>query len=104
MFTRWTRARRALLFLMAIGAFTPAVLAANSKAGHSSSANSWLTGVSVPTTSRSLTHPGDKVSLNPQPLPPKTAFSTSSFGSAVSLNPQPLPPRIGNATNFGRQW
>lgn len=29
--------------------------------------------------------PGERVSLNPQPLPPK--------GESVSLNPQPLPPK-----------
>ncbi len=34
--------------------------------------------------------PGARVSLNPQPLPPRIY----SPGSRVSLNPQPLPPRI----------
>lgn len=39
-------------------------------------------------------NPGDTVSLNPQPLPPKTYFGPrSNFGDDVSLNPQPLPPR-----------
>ena len=42
-----------------------------------------------------VVHPGDKVSLNPQPLPPREM----SFGAlshrfeGVALNPQPLPPR-----------
>ena len=93
MIMRLIRLRRALMLLIAISAVAPSLLAANQKVKYSG-ANSWLTGVSVPSTSRSLTHPGDRVSLNPQPLPPKNAFSTSSFGSAVSLNPQPLPPRI----------
>lgn len=38
-------------------------------------------------------NPGDTVSLNPQPLPPKTYFGPRNFGDDVSLNPQPLPPR-----------
>lgn len=40
-------------------------------------------------------HPGDKVALNPQPLPPRdTLFGalTHRF-DGVALNPQPLPPR-----------
>ncbi|HWZ41920.1 MAG TPA: hypothetical protein VNW97_00515 [Candidatus Saccharimonadales bacterium] len=41
--------------------------------------------------------PGDKVSLSPQPLPPKEAFGQrTSAGSKVSLSPQPLPPRTGD--------
>lgn len=41
--------------------------------------------------------PGDKVSLNPQPLPPKVGNSVraGSAGEKVSLNPQPLPPKVG---------
>jgi hypothetical protein len=40
--------------------------------------------------------PGDAVSLNPQPLPPKIGnVSAVKPGDAVSLNPQPLPPKIG---------
>jgi hypothetical protein len=103
MIMRLIRLRRALMLLVAITATASPLLAANQKVKYSSS-NSWLTGVSVPNTSRVSAHPGDMVSLNPQPLPPKTAFSKVSFGSSVSLNPQPLSPRIGNATNFGRQW
>ncbi|MBM3394457.1 MAG: hypothetical protein FJY37_07475 [Betaproteobacteria bacterium] len=38
--------------------------------------------------------PGDTVSLNPQPLPPKVRARRFSLGDAVSLNPQPLPPRM----------
>jgi hypothetical protein len=87
------RFRRALLLAATIGAIAPSLLAANQKFKHST-ANSWLTGFNVPSTSRSLTHPGDAVSLNPQPLPPKVGRTTSNFGSAVSLNPQPLPPRV----------
>ena len=64
------RLRRALLLAAAIGVAAPSLLAANQKLKHST-ANSWLTGFNVPSTSRSLTHPGDAVSLNPQPLPPK---------------------------------
>ena len=38
--------------------------------------------------------PASKVSLNPQPLPPKQAkVGTTSAASKVSLNPQPLPPK-----------
>ena len=39
--------------------------------------------------------PGDRTSLNPQPLPPKQfSFATSVRpGDDVSLNPQPLPPK-----------
>lgn len=40
-------------------------------------------------TYRSGYTPGARVSLNPQPLPPRI----SSPASRVSLNPQPLPPR-----------
>ncbi|MEO9229018.1 MAG: hypothetical protein ABI216_08750 [Devosia sp.] len=44
--------------------------------------------------------PGDLVSLNPQPLPPRylTRHIGGDFGSKVMLNPQPLPPR---QLNFG---
>jgi len=93
MIVRLIRLRRALVFSFAMGAIAPSLLAANQKVKYSG-ANSWLTGVSVPSTSPSLTRPGDMASLNPQLLPPRNAFSRSSFGSAVSLNPQPLPPRI----------
>jgi len=42
--------------------------------------------------------PASKVSLNPQPLPPKQAkVGATSAASKVSLNPQPLPPKQGNA-------
>jgi hypothetical protein len=95
------RFRRALVLAAAIGAIAPSLLAANQKLKHPA-ANSWLTGFNVPSTSRSLTHPGDTVSLNPQPLPPKVARTMSSFGSAVSLNPQPLPTRVGNSQIFGQ--
>jgi hypothetical protein len=100
MIMRLIRLRHALMLLIAISAMAPPLLAANQKVKYSS-ANSWLTGVTVTNTSRSLTHPGDMVSLNPQPLPPKNAFSPSNFGSAVSMNPQPLPPRIANPKIFG---
>jgi hypothetical protein len=100
MIMRLIRLRRALMLLIALSAIASSLLAANQKVKYSST-NSWLTGVTVPSTSRSLTHPGDMVSLNPQPLPPRTTFSTSSFGGAVSLNPQPLPPRIANPKIFG---
>src|SRR3977135_2476820 len=43
--------------------------------------------------------PGDFVSLNPQPLPPKIGLDSVQNviapGDFVSLNPQPLPPKIG---------
>jgi len=48
------------------------------------------------------TSAASKVSLNPQPLPPKQAkVGSTSAASKVSLNPQPLPPKIqkGNAQN-----
>ncbi len=50
--------------------------------------------------------PGDAVSLNPQPLPPKIAGKAIlNSGDTVSLNPQPLPPKTGSAlrtvTNSG---
>jgi hypothetical protein len=75
--------RRALLLAAAIGAIAPSLLAANQKFKHST-ANSWLTGVNVPSTSRTVAHPGDAVSLNPQPLPPKVARTTSSFERSPS--------------------
>jgi hypothetical protein len=37
--------------------------------------------------------PGEAVTLNPQPLPPR-------WGDAVSLNPQPLPPRVQGVAGF----
>jgi len=38
--------------------------------------------------------PGDAVSLNPQPLPPKEFIVSRSLpGDWVTLNPQPLPPK-----------
>lgn len=37
--------------------------------------------------------PGDAVSLNPQPLPPKVFSGIGGIGDQVALNPQPLPPR-----------
>jgi hypothetical protein len=37
--------------------------------------------------------PGDWVTLNPQPLPPRN-LTTMRPGGWVMLNPQPLPPRI----------
>src|SRR5258708_5499926 len=41
--------------------------------------------------------PGDKVSLNPQPLPPRVSQNgKNSQGNRVSINPQPLPPKVGN--------
>src|SRR6267142_198870 len=45
--------------------------------------------------------PGDKVSINPQPLPPKVGNNVrkGSPGEKVSLNPQPLPPKVGNNGN-----
>jgi len=36
---------------------------------------------------------GAKVSLNPQPLPPKESSLAAALGDKVSLNPQPLPPK-----------
>src|SRR5229473_3009500 len=48
-------------------------------------------------------NPGDKVSLNPQPLPPKVGNNVKgSPGDKVSLNPQPLPPKVGNNGNAVR--
>ena len=45
---------------------------------------------------------GSKVSLNPQPLPPKIIGPVNpGFGSKVSLNPQPLPPKIVGPVNPG---
>src|SRR5258708_33533241 len=43
-------------------------------------------------------NPGDKVSLNPQPLPPVAGGHAhkGSAGDKVSINPQPLPPKVGN--------
>lgn len=43
----------------------------------------------------------DKVALNPQPLPPRTANGAARRGDAVSLNPQPLPPRQSQPTAAG---
>ena len=40
--------------------------------------------------------PGDLVSLNPQPLPPKEVDSFDRVGGRVSINPQPLPPRVSD--------
>ena len=42
-----------------------------------------------------FSNPGSKVTLNPQPLPPRTTVNTSinSNASKVMLNPQPLPPK-----------
>ena len=46
---------------------------------------------------------GDKVSINPQPLPPKVGNNVKgSPGDKVSLNPQPLPPKVGNNGNAVR--
>ena len=48
--------------------------------------------------------PGDTVSINPQPLPPKDPLvAKPNKGDAVSLNPQPLPPKEGTVlkTNDG---
>lgn len=40
--------------------------------------------------------PGDAVTLNPQPLPPKVlGQAVMNLGDTVTLNPQPLPPKIG---------
>jgi len=46
--------------------------------------------------SGSVVSPGSKVTLNPQPLPPRTRVNSSiqSNGSNVMLNPQPLPPKV----------
>jgi len=38
--------------------------------------------------------PGSKVSLNPQPLPPKMKSKVFTPGSDSALNPQPLPPKV----------
>jgi hypothetical protein len=38
--------------------------------------------------------PGDTVTLNPQPLPPR-------WGDSVSINPQPLPPSVQGLAVFG---
>jgi hypothetical protein len=42
-----------------------------------------------------FSNPGSKVTLNPQPLPPRTSVNPSinSNLSKVTLNPQPLPPK-----------
>lgn len=52
-----------------------------------------------------LSQPGDTVSLNPQPLPPRVLGTNSlRLGDAVSLNPQPLPPKekfLSNGVKFG---
>jgi hypothetical protein len=44
-----------------------------------------------------VVQPGQAVSLNPQPLPPKWGAVGTQPGAAVSLNPQPLPPKTGSA-------
>src|SRR5258708_3414540 len=50
------------------------------------------------------TKPGDTISLNPQPLPPKQAGGQkSSAASQVSLNPQPLPPRTSDPSKKSSQ-
>jgi hypothetical protein len=93
------RLRRGLLFLVAVGAFAPSLFARNQKVSHFTKTN--VNVFSQQSTFRSVVHPGDAVSLNPQPLPPKVFQSTSNFGDAVSLNPQPLPPRLGTMKFFG---
>ena len=44
--------------------------------------------------------PGDWVTLNPQPLPPRN-LTTMRPGGWVMLNPQPLPPRNLTTTQPG---
>ena len=39
--------------------------------------------------------PGDRVSINPQPLPPRVLGRP---GDEVSINPQPLPPRVSDVS------
>jgi hypothetical protein len=95
------RLRRALLLLFAVSAFAPTLLAGNFGSNHPGSKSN-LSGHHVPATAHLTLKPGDKVTLNPQPLPPKMLSTTSSLGDKVSLNPQPLPPRVGNAQFFGR--
>lgn len=46
--------------------------------------------------------PGDAVSLNPQPLPPRPSPWRFNPGGKSSLNPQPLPPRVFMYRNFRR--
>lgn len=43
-----------------------------------------------------ISNPGNKVMLNPQPLPPRylTPYQRFNPGAKVMLNPQPLPPRF----------
>lgn len=52
-----------------------------------------------------LSNPGNAVSLNPQPLPPKVLGTNSlQLGDTVSLNPQPLPPKakfLSNGVRLG---
>jgi hypothetical protein len=44
--------------------------------------------------------PGEKVALNPQPLPPKVARGQkSSPENRVALNPQPLPPGVARGNS-----
>src|SRR5262249_34480 len=46
--------------------------------------------------------PGDTVTLNPQPLPPKVlGQGVMNLGDTVTLNPQPLPPKISTELTTG---
>ncbi len=51
----------------------------------------------TPATQVAVSKPGDWVSINPQPLPPKNAnLSNAAFaGVWAMINPQPLPPKVG---------
>lgn len=49
---------------------------------------------------REIVTPGGKVSINPQPLPPRVQQQTDvgadfRMGSRIMINPQPLPPKSG---------
>jgi hypothetical protein len=62
----------------------------------------WQTGKGAETVT-----PGEKSSINPQPLPPRILQEQAAAGgggmlrpgSRVMINPQPLPPRVQNGTN-----
>jgi hypothetical protein len=56
-------------------------------------ATSSVAPVKTPMPAATAATPLSKVSLNPQPLPPKVWGGNP--GAANSLNPQPLPPKVG---------
>jgi hypothetical protein len=68
------RFHRALLLLFAVSALAPPLLAGNLKTNHPGSKTN-LNGHHVPATAHLTLKPGDKVTLNPQPLPPRVLNS-----------------------------